>query len=305
MRTVASVLELLGHEPPPAWPTGAPERELRGSAALGAAGPDDLSFATGKAVSRQPDQLRAARAGLVLAAAEAAELLDETSLVLVVENPRLAFVRVVGALFAPPRPEPGVHPSAQVDDSAEVAPDAHIGALCAIGAGSVVGPGCVLHPSVTLYPGVRLGQRVQIHSGSVLGGPGFGYERDEAGVLVNFPQLGGVIVEDDVEIGSNTCIDCGALDDTVIGARSRIDNLVHIAHGVKIGQDCAVIAHAEISGSCVIGDRAWIAPGALVLESVSVGEDALVGLGAVVIRPVEAGTTVVGNPAKPLGRAGG
>ena len=300
--TVGAVLDALEVEAPPDWPADALARELKAPRPLSTAGPSDLTFANVKAIGRQPERIKATPAGLVLAAEETVPLLENAGLVLPVANPRLAFARAVRELFLPPSPSAGIHPTAIVAPGVEVSDEAHVGAYCSVGEGSVVGPGCVLYPSVTLYPGVRLGRGVVIHSGSVLGAPGFGYERSESGVLVGFPQLGGVVVEDDVEIGANTCIDRGGLSDTVIGARTRIDNLVHIAHGVKIGEDCAVIAHAEISGSCVLGDRTWVAPGALVLESVSIGADAFLGLGAVVLRPVAEGTTVVGNPARPLDR---
>ena len=117
-------------------------------------------------------------------------------------------------------------------------------------------------------------------------------------MLVPFPHLGRVVLEDGVTVGANTCIDRGALGETRVGARTRVDNLVHIAHNVRIGADCAVIAHAMIAGGVVVGDGAWIAPAAAVRNQRSVGAGALVGMGAVVVRDVAPGATVAGNPAR-------
>ncbi len=215
-----------------------------------------------------------------------------------VPNARLDFVRVVARFFPPPVPAPGVHPSAVVDASARLGEDVSVGPGCTIGAGAVVGDGCVLHPGVQVLRDVRLGRGVVVHAGTVLGADGYGFERDEDGVLVRFPHLGGVVVEDGVEIGANACVDRGALDDTWIGAGARVDNLVHVAHNVRIGQDAAVIAHAMLGGSSVVGERAWIAPCACVREGIRIGDDAVVGLGAVVVKDVPAGAVVMGNPAR-------
>lgn len=134
----------------------------------------------------------------------------------------------------------------------------------------------------------------------MIGTDGFGFERNGDGELERFPHLGGVVIEDDVEIGANVAIDRGALDDTWIGPRVRIDNLVHVAHNVRIGADAAIIAHAMLAGSASIGERAHIAPCASVREGVTVGAEAFVGMGAVVTGPVAERTTVVGSPAREL-----
>jgi len=224
--------------------------------------------------------------------------MPDTTLI-VVPNPRLAFMRAVARFFPPERPRGGIHPTALIDDSATIDPGASIGAFCVVGPGCTVDADTILHPHVTLIADVRIGCRVTIASGTVIGADGFGYERNERGELEKFPHIGGVVIADDVEIGSNTSIDRGTLDATRIGARARIDNQVHIAHNVVVGEDAAIIAQAMIGGGVRIGDRAWIAPSATIMNQVAIGADAVVGLGAVVVKSVAEGVTVMGSPAQP------
>lgn len=143
-----------------------------------------------------------------------------------------------------------------------------------------------------------MGARCRVNSGTVIGADGFGYERNEHGELEKFPHLGGVLIGDDVEIGSNTSIDRGSLGNTVIGDRARIDNLVHVAHNVQIGEDAAVIALTMLGGSSKIGTQAWVAPGAVLMNQVKIGANGTVGLGAVVVKDVDDGQTVMGAPAQ-------
>ena len=218
----------------------------------------------------------------------------------VAKEPRLVFSRLVGALFPERVRTRWPHAPASVADDAHIADDVRLGPGVVVGegvemaAGVEVGPHTVL-THCTLEAGVRIGPNCTI------GTDGFGYTRDARGVLVPFPHLGRVVIEADATIGANTCIDRGALGETRIGARTRVDNLVHIAHNVRIGADCAIIAHAMIAGGVVIGDGAWVAPAAAVRNQKEVGAGALVGLGAVVTKDVAPGQTVAGNPARPLG----
>jgi UDP-3-O-[3-hydroxymyristoyl] glucosamine N-acyltransferase len=141
---------------------------------------------------------------------------------------------------------------------------------------------------------VKFGKNTCIKKGAVVGESGFGFERDEDGAPVRFPHIGGVVLGDDVEIGSNSCVDRGALTDTVIGDRTKIDNLVHIAHNVRIGSDCLIAAGATICGSAHIGDGVWIGPGAVISDYVKVGDGASVTIGSVVVKDVPPHTTVTG-----------
>jgi UDP-3-O-[3-hydroxymyristoyl] glucosamine N-acyltransferase len=202
----------------------------------------------------------------------------------------------VDAFFSPPPPR-GIHATATIDPRAELGDDVYIGPGAYIGE-CVIGAGSVIHGRAYLYSGTRLGRRVIVHAGAVLGADGFGYQRDENLEFAKFPHLGGVVVEDDVEIGANTCIDRGTLADTLIREGAKIDNLVHIAHNVVIGRHAAVIAHAMIGGSTRIGDYAWVAPCACVRDGLTIGDRATIGLGAVVVKDVAPGETVMGAPAR-------
>jgi UDP-3-O-[3-hydroxymyristoyl] glucosamine N-acyltransferase len=170
-----------------------------------------------------------------------------------------------------------------------------------IGPGVTIGEGSSIGPN-TCIANTQIGSRVQIGANCTLGLAGYGYAKGPHGQQVAFPHIGRVVIDDDVEIGSNTCIDRGALGETRIHRGARIDNLVHVAHNVVVGADAMIIAHAMLGGSAVIGDRAWVAPAVVIMNQANIGADAVLGLGAVVVKSVAAGTTVVGNPARPLER---
>lgn len=212
-------------------------------------------------------------------------------------NPRLGFARCIRAHFDPQPAVPGLHPSAVIDDGAVIHPTAHIGAHCYIGPDCQVGAHSVIMPNVTIQRQTLIGRHVVINSGTVIGADGFGYEQNSSGGYEKFPHSGGVRIDDHVEIGANSCVDRGVLDDTWIKRGAKIDNLVHVAHNVIIGEDAIVIALSMLGGSVHIGDRAWIAPAATIINQKSVGTDAVVGLAAVVTKDVADRQTVMGSPA--------
>ena len=212
------------------------------------------------------------------------------------EDSRLAAITVLSRFFRK-RPQWGKHPTAIIDPGAEIDPETFIGPNTFIGR-CRIGKGSILYGNNYLYDGVVLGRDVTVHAGTVIGADGFGYHPDENKEWMKFEHLGGVQVGNGVEIGANTCIDRGTLGNTVIGDGTKIDNLVHIAHNVTIGRHCLIIAQAMIGGSCVIGDNAWVAPHASLLQKVKIGNDATVGLGAVVLNDVPPGETWAGIPAK-------
>lgn len=238
-------------------------------------------------------------AAIICRPAVAAALGEGPDALLVSDHPRLSFMRLASRHFPPPRPAAGIHPTAWVDPSSVVDPEASVGAFCFVGPRCRIGAGSVLHPHVTLYEQVAIGERVTIHAGSAIGADGFGYERAEDGALEKFPHVGGVLIEDEVEIGSNTSIDRGSLENTILRRGCKVDNQVHVAHNVEIGEDAVVIAQSMIGGSVRIGARAWLAPAAVVMNQVRIGADALVGLGAVVTKDVAVSAVMIGAPAIP------
>ena len=237
-------------------------------------------------------------------------------------QPRLGFARAA-QLFKPPSElNSGVHPSAVVHSSArlgknvavaervvigeetQIGDGAWIGAGSVIGANASLGQDCQLYPNVTIYPGVRLGNRVIVHSGAVLGSDGFGYVRDRtSGRYEKFPQIGRLEIEDDVEVGANTTIDRGALEVTRIGRGTKIDNLVHVGHNCQIGEDVVIAAQTGLSGSVtieknvVLGGQVGIGEHARIEEGVMLG-----GQGGILPNKVLRGNGVAfwGTPAKPV-----
>lgn len=228
-------------------------------------------------------------------------LVDETittikgKILIRVKEPKVALAEV-GNYFFVKQPKPCIHPTADIDSEAQIGNDVTIGAYCVIGK-ATIGDGCVLDSNVRIYDDVVMGKGCIIKAGAVLGGAGFGYERDAEGNKFRFPQIGQLIMGDYVEVGSNTCIDKGALADTVIGNYTKINNLCHIAHNNKIGRNVTVTGCVNISGSNVIDDDVWIAPNSSIRGWVHIGKGATVGMGSVVIKDIPEGETWVGNPA--------
>ena len=240
---------------------------------------------------------------------------------LIAAQPKLAFARAAARLMEEPPAASEVHPTAVVDASAKlsrgvgigacavieagasIGANTQIGAFCFIGREAQIGESCRLFPRVSLYPRVRIGNRVRIHSGAVIGGDGFGYVLAD-GHYEKFPQVGIVEIEDDVEIGSNATIDRGSLGTTRIGRGVKIDNLVHVAHNVQIGEHTVIAAQTGISGSCNIGARAVIGGQAGFGEHCVVESGATIGGQAGVLngKTVRSGEIVWGTPARPLAK---
>ena len=249
---------------------GDPSLKVRSVATLSRANGGALSFL---ANSRYRRQLESTRATAVILSAE-----DEAHCpvaALIDANPYLAYARIASLMHPEMTPEPGIHPSAVVADGAQIAASASIGPLAVIEEGArigervLVGPGCIvqkgasvgadstLKSRVNLYPGVILGQRCILHAGAVVGADGFGFAPNE-GTWVKVPQVGSVRIGDDVEIGANTTIDRGAIDDTVVENGVKLDNQIQVGHNVIIGAHTAIAACTGISGSTVIGQRCMI-----------------------------------------------
>lgn len=195
------------------------------------------------------------------------------------ESPKLAFIFTVNKYFGTEESNfhDGIGENVSISNNVRIAP-------------------------YTVIDNAVIGNNVRIGANCSIGLMGFGYEKDDTGKYWRFPHLGKVIIEDDVEIGSNVCIDRGAIGDTVIGRGTKIDNLVHVAHNVRIGNNCLVIANSMIGGSTIIGDNTWVAPSVSILDHRNIGESSILGMGAVIIRDVKDFDIVVGNPAKVLWR---
>jgi UDP-3-O-[3-hydroxymyristoyl] glucosamine N-acyltransferase len=190
-----------------------------------------------------------------------------------------------------------VGPYAVLGRDTRIADGVRIGAHAVVGDGCVVGPDSVLHPHVVLYPGTRLGARVILHAGVRLGVDGFGYVTLEGGHR-KIPQVGACVVEDDVEMGANTCVDRGSIGRTVIGRGTKIDNLVHLAHNVQVGEGVFMAAMVGIAGSTRVGDRAMFGGQSGMVGHIEIGEGARVGAQAGVIGDVPPGEIVSGYPAR-------
>ncbi len=261
---------------------------------------DSITFCSKKTLLEAQIMIEKTRAKVIICSSEFA--FDESKLknkiLIQVPNPRMAFIRIMQRYFED-NVQYGTSPTATIDPEAKVHPDTYIGPNTFIGK-CEIGRGTIIHGNVSIYSKVVIGERVSINSGTVIGADGFGYERDESGALVKFPNVGGVVIEDDVDIGSNTSIDRGTLSNTRIGKGTKIDNLCHIAHNVVIGRHCSIIAESMIGGSVIIGDYAWIAPSACIRDGLKIGRNSTVGLGAVVTKDVPDNAVVMGVPAKAI-----
>ena len=291
--------------------------EIAGVASIESASAGDLIFVEDK--EYLPRALKSSASAVLVGDFGAA---DSSKPLLVSAQPRLAFARAARHL-APNsdhrytiHPSAIVHPSArlakevQVDERAVIGEGAKIGSGSSIGAGSVIGTNvimgndCELHPNVTIYPGTRLGNRVVIQAGAVLGSDGFGYVRDkETGHYEKFPQIGKLEIEDDVEIGANSTIDRGALDVTRIGRGTKIDNLVHVGHNVQIGEDVVIAAQTGLSGSAVVQDNVVIGGQVGIADHVRIEEGAILGAqSGIPSNKIIRGKGIVfwGTPARPI-----
>jgi UDP-3-O-[3-hydroxymyristoyl] glucosamine N-acyltransferase len=215
-----------------------------------------------------------------------------------VADPKLTFIRIATQFFGEKK-EQGLHPTATIAANARIGKDVFIGPNTIIGE-SVIGDGTVIRGNCFIGNKVRIGKNVFINAGVVIGSEGFGYSRNQDGVLEKFPHFGGVIIEDDVEIGANTCIDRGTLGDTLIKTGAKIDNLVHIAHNVVVGKNSLVIANAMVGGSTIIGDESWIAPSVSLMNGITIGNKTTIGMSALVTKNIPDGETWAGFPAVPL-----
>lgn len=231
------------------------------------------------------------------------KLFKETCNYIIVKNPRLTFSSIIKQFFYEDV-EPKICKTAIIDPSVKLGENIFIGHHVIIEKKCILGNNCSIGHNSVVLANTIIGNNVKIGSNCTIGGVGFGYEKDSNNNYELIPHIGNVVLEDNVEIGNNTCIDKAVLGSTKIGSNVKIDNLVHIAHGVIIGRNSLVIANSLIGGSTIIGENVWISPSVSIINKVVVEDNAFVGMGAVVIKSVETKSVVVGNPAKKIIRKG-
>jgi UDP-3-O-[3-hydroxymyristoyl] glucosamine N-acyltransferase len=292
-----------------------PERTLllAGIGPLQSAGPDQVSFLDNR---KYLPELETTRAGAVIVHPGLAARVPAGTAAIVTVEPYLGWARVAALFYPLPPARPGIHPSAVVDPAAQVDPSAEIGPLAVVLARAEIGPRCRIGPAAVIGEGVvlgadcrigahaslshaLLGARVVIYPGARIGQDGFGFAPSATG-FVTVPQLGRVVIEDDVEVGANSAIDRGSVQDTVIGAGSRLDNLVQIGHNVRLGRCCVIVSQAGISGSTVLEDFVQVAGQAGLTGHLRIGRKARIGAQCGVMADVAAGADVLGSPALPV-----
>lgn len=306
--TAAAIADLIGGEL-----HGDGAAVVTGVAPLDRAGESHLSIL---ASAKYAPLLAQSRAGVVLIDPEFREAAGNPRARIVVAQPLEKLLAVLPKLYVEQRPAAAIAATSRIGIHVSVGKDVSlgdhvvlerdvrlgdnvvIGANCVIGAGTSIGAGSRLWPGVVVYPGASIGARVNVHAGARIGCDGFGYVFRE-GAHRKIPHVGGCIIGDDVEIGANTTIDRGSIDDTVIGKGSKIDNLVHIAHNVRIGERCLIMAQVGIAGSADIGDDCIIAGQAGLGGHITLGKGARIAGQAGVFGDVPAGESWSGYPARP------
>lgn len=283
---------------------GAGDTVIEGIAPLDSAGPHELAFLSNP---KYRSKIKQSRAAAVIMAAPADPAINAAILT---AQPYLYFARVAQWLNPPETAVPGVHLSAVVEGSvapsacigpnvwiapgATIEADAVIGANSSIGRGARIGKASRLAPNVSVGSACQIGERCIVHSGAVIGADGFGFARETEGTWVKIPQIGKVLIGDDVEIGANTTIDRGALGDTLVGNGVKLDNQIQIAHNVRIGDHCAMAGCVGIAGSSVIGARCTVGGGAIILGHLTLADDVNVSAGTLVAKSITGGGTYSG-----------
>lgn len=303
-KTTAEIAQLLAGEV-----LGDPTLAITGFAPADRAQPGDLTFAENESYFARAEQ--SAASAIIVDGAFG----SKSKTLIRVSNSRIAFAKVLPLFFPEPVFPAGIHPTAIVPASAQVDPTAHIGPFCVLGEGVRIGAGSVLQgsnhvgahsqlgqgvnlfPNVTLYPRTELGNRVRIHSGTVIGADGFGYVF-ENGSHLKVPQIGNVIIRDDVEIGANVTVDRGALGPTIIGKGTKIDNLVQIGHNVSLGEHCLLVSQVGIAGSTKVGNYAIMAGQVGVAGHLRIGNRVSVGAQSGVMNHIPDGEKWLGSPAQ-------
>lgn len=280
---------------------GERDRYISAVAPIGEAESQALSFCNEEGEGGR-QKVRETRAGVVICYdCQFTETDYKDKTLILAPDPRLAFMRVMQRYFWE-AVEPYISPQATIDQDAVIHPSVYIGPNSYIGK-CEIGENTVIYGNVYIYPGAVIGRNVTIHAGAVIGCEGQGFHRNKKRELEKFPQIGGVIIEDDVEIGSNASIMRGAMGNTIIGRGTKIGHLCTVGHGVIIGKHCLIVVHSALGGHCQIGDYTKISLGARIRNGVKVGKNAFVGMGAIVTKDVREGKLAYGVPAVEHGDA--
>ncbi len=276
---------------------GTPDITVVGAAPLDAAKPDQLSFCN-KHGQIAFKAINNSNAGIIICFDDVKniEKFKVNKCFLTVANPRLAFIKCLNKFFIK-QIDWGIHPTAIVEADVSLPDKIKIGPYGYVGHNVELGPGTVIEKSVHIAPKCSIGKNVHIQSGAVIGCTGQGFERNQRGELVKFPQIGNVIIEDDVEIGANSTIVRGTFYETKIGKGTKIGHLTSIGHNVQVGSHVFISSSVIVGGSTIIGDHSWLAPGAVVRDAVTIGKNVRIGLGAIITKDVKDNQTLIGIPA--------
>lgn len=282
-------------------------------ATMASAGADDICFFYDRKSKEKAAEIKAKAC---ITTEDLKQFVPQNVIILISENPKVAFIKLNEYMYAEKKPSVGIDATAKIATSAKIGQNCHIGANVVIEDNVEIGNDCIIEPNVVIYHDCKMGNNCRIgsnasiaysiignncyiYTGSRIGFDGFGFQ------LMNYqhhriPQLGRVIIGNDVEIGANTCIDRGALDDTVIGDGCRIDNLVQIAHNDKLGRGCVIVAQVGIAGSCNLGDFVVLGGQVGLADHLNIGSGAQIAAQSGAMRDVEAGTVVMGTPCVPF-----
>lgn len=290
--------------------TGSADMEITAAAGLDIAGDGDVTFL---ANPKYTPQVRDTNASAIFLSEGVTVDRDDIA-ILRAKDAYLAYTKALRAFHPTAAVNPGIHPSAVIDDSADVSPDAEIGANAVVGANTKIAAGAKLHPNVTIYDGVSIGEGSVLHSGvsvregceigrnciihnnTTIGSDGFGYAKDEAKRWLKIPQVGRVVIEDDVEVGANTAIDCASVGESRIKRGAKIDNLVQIGHSCTVDEDALICSQTGLAGSSVIGKRVILAGQVGIAGHLKVGDDAVLTAKSATSHDVEPGKVISGIP---------
>lgn len=246
------------------------------------------------------DILKTTKAGIIIGdySLTLSDDADSQKVLIQVSNPKLIFISIVTALFLE-KPVFGIHPSAVIHKEAKIESGVFVGPLSYIGKVEIK-EGTIIHGNVHIYDDVKIGKNVIIQAGCIIGVSGLSLAKDEMGKFHNFPHLGGVVIEDDVEIQALSVIDRGVLEDTIIGKGTKINSCCYIGHNCKVGRNNVITGHAMLSGSVKTGDNCWISPTAVIRDQLNIGSNSFIGIGSVVVSSLNEESRVMGNPARPI-----